>query len=124
MNQELNAQNKPTLEEQIEFVRTEAQHNLNWIDAVENDGVEQSDPMVETARREVAMLKAIEENLIAVKIWNAAHASKPVEKGCGDDYPVIPQPGHVIEEIGEDGLATEPDLRAVSAIGRKGVHHG
>lgn len=66
MNQLLNAQ-KPTTEQQIAFVRELRTETVRVIKTSEM----------------MNMLKAIEENLVAVKLWNQTHAGTPSELVAG-----------------------------------------
>jgi hypothetical protein len=45
--------------------------------------------LYEADKRKREILKAIEENLIAVRLWNLTHADK--EEAIGDDQPVLPE---------------------------------
>lgn len=66
MNQLLNAQ-KPTTEQQIAFVRELRTETVRVIKTSEM----------------MNMLKAIEENLVAVRLWNQTHAGTPSELVSG-----------------------------------------
>jgi hypothetical protein len=63
---------KPTIKEQIEYIVNDRQMLQNSMALLE-------DPQhIAEYEKEIAMLRAIEENLIAVKLWNQGN-KKPIE---------------------------------------------
>lgn len=86
MNQLLNIK-KPTTEEQIAFI-----HSLR----TETVRVLKTSEMLD-------MLKAIEENLVAVKLWNQAHAGTPSELVSGV--------GRAVDELVDGLVAAKEQIK-------------
>lgn len=92
MNQLLNTK-KPTTEQQIAFVRSLRTETVRVLKTSEM----------------LDMLKAIEENLVAVKLWNQAHAGTPAELVAGV--------GKAVDELVDGLIEAKETIKALHDAG-------